>query len=62
VGREAAAKAVEMLGAGSLATCRVPILLAPDVAADFIDVLGPALTAEAVQKGKSLFAGKLGER
>jgi PmbA protein len=62
VGREAAAKAVEMLGAGTLTTCRVPILLAPDVAADFLDVLGPALTAEAVQKGKSLFAGKLGER
>lgn len=61
VGREAAARAVEMLGAGSVTTCRVPILLAPDVASEFLDVLGPALTAEAVQKGKSLFAGKLGE-
>ena len=61
VGREAAAKAVGMLGASSVATCRVPILLAPEVATDFLDVLGPALTAEAVQKGKSLFAGKLGK-
>ena len=61
VGREAAARAVEMLGAGSLATCRVPLILAPDVAAEFLEILGPALTAEAVQKGKSVFAGKLGE-
>ena len=48
-------------GAGSLATCRVPLILAPEVAAEFLEVLGPALTAEAVQKGKSVFAGKLGE-
>ena len=61
VGREAAAMADEMLGAGSLATCRVPLVLAPDVAAEFLEVLGPALTAEAVQKGKSVFAGKLGQ-
>jgi len=61
VGQEAAAQAVEMLGAGSLATCRVPLILAPEVACEFLEVLGPALTAEAVQKGKSVFAGKLGE-
>lgn len=61
VGQEAATKAVELLGAGSVATCRVPILLAPDVATDFLEILGPALTAEAVQKGKSLFGDQLGE-
>ena len=61
IGQEAAVKAVEMLGATSLETCRVPVLLTPEVATDFLEVLIPALTAEAVQKGKSLFAGKLGE-
>ena len=54
VGREAAAKAVEMLGAGTLTTCRVPILLAPDVAADFLDVLGPA-NSRSGAKGKITF-------
>ncbi len=62
IGQEAALKAVEMLGAGSVETCRVPVILAPDVATEFLEVLAPALTAEAVQKGKSLFAGKLGQQ
>lgn len=62
IGQEAARKAVEMLGAGQVETCRVPVILAPDVATEFLEVLAPALTAEAVQKGKSLFADKLGEQ
>ncbi|NMB24004.1 MAG: TldD/PmbA family protein [Firmicutes bacterium] len=62
IGQEAARKAVEMLGAGQVETCRVPVILAPDVATEFLEVLSPALTAEAVQKGKSLFADKLGEQ
>ncbi|NLK52699.1 MAG: TldD/PmbA family protein, partial [Syntrophomonadaceae bacterium] len=60
VGREAAAKAVRMLGARKIGTRRVPVVLDPYVATSFLGVLAPALTAEAVQKGKSLFAGKLG--
>ncbi|NLC06753.1 MAG: TldD/PmbA family protein [Syntrophomonadaceae bacterium] len=61
VGREAAEKAVRMLGARKIGTCRVPVVLDPYVATSFLGVLAPALTAEAVQKGKSLFASRLGQ-
>lgn len=62
VGREAARRAVRMLGASTVATRRVAAVLDPYVATGFLGLLGPALTGEAVQKGRSLFAGKVGER
>ncbi|MDI3281257.1 MAG: metallopeptidase TldD-related protein, partial [Bacillota bacterium] len=61
VGEEAAQKAVALLGAGTIPTRRLPVLLDPFVAAEFLQVLGPGLTADAVQKGKSLFRGRVGE-
>lgn len=61
-GREAGEKAVVMLGASSIGSQRVPIVFDPYVATEFLDIIGHALTAEAVQKGKSLFQGKMGER
>jgi PmbA protein len=60
VGREAAQKAVRMLGAKNINTQKAPVVFDPYVATSFLGVLAPALSAEAVQKGKSLFAGKLG--
>ena len=62
LGREAAARAVRLLGAKAAATCSVPVVFDPYVAADIIGLLGPALTAEAVQRGRSLFAGKVGQQ
>lgn len=62
VGREAAEKAVQLLGAKTVGTKRVALILDPLVAAEFLELLGPALSADAVQKGKSLFAGKVGRR
>lgn len=59
VGREAAEKAVRMLGARPIPTRKAVLVLDPEVAAELLSVIGPALSAEAVQKGKSLFAGKL---
>lgn len=61
VGREAAEKAVQLLGARAVGTKRVNLVLDPLVAAEFLELLGPALSADAVQKGKSLFAGRVGE-
>lgn len=61
VGREAAQKAVRLLGAKTLAAQRMPVILDPYVAVGFLGLLGPALTAEAVQKRRSLFAGRLGQ-
>lgn len=60
VGEEGAEKAVRMLGAKEISTQRAAVVLDPYVATSFLGVIAPALSAEAVQKGKSLFAGKAG--
>ncbi|MDD4169051.1 MAG: TldD/PmbA family protein [Desulfotomaculaceae bacterium] len=60
VGREAAHRAVRMLGAAPAPTRKTTIVLDPYVATGFLVLAGPALTSEAVQKGRSLFAGKVG--
>lgn len=62
LGREAAARAVGLLGARTIKTCSVPVVFDPYVAVDIIGLLAPALTAEAVQRGRSLLAGKVGEK
>ncbi len=62
VGREAGAQAVGMLGARRVATQQVPIVLPPRVAVQFLDLVASALSADAVQKGRSLFMGREGTR
>lgn len=61
-GVEAATRAVELLGATKPKTTKTTVVLDPFVAASFFGVLSSALTAEAVQKGRSLFAGHVGEQ
>lgn len=61
IGQEASQEAVAMLGAKKVSSQRVPLVMPPRVATQFLGVLAPALSAEAVQKGRSLLAGKLGE-
>jgi PmbA protein len=60
-GREAAQRAVDLLGARKCPSMKATVVLDPFVAASFLSVLSTALTAEAVQKGRSLFAGHEGE-
>jgi len=62
VAREAVERAARMLGASKPATQRVPVLLDPFAASSFLGVLAGALSADAVQKGRSLFAELVGER
>lgn len=62
IGRLAAQRAVRMLGAKPIATQRAAVILDPYIATNFLDLVGPALTSEAVQKGRSLFAGKTGQQ
>jgi PmbA protein len=62
VAREAAERAARMLGAVKPQTQRVPVLLDPFAASSFLGVLAGALSAESVQKGRSLFAELVGER
>lgn len=59
-GQESAEDAVRLLGAKSMASQKTTLILSPYIATAFLDVLAPALTADAVQKGKSLFGGKIG--
>ncbi|PKM45033.1 MAG: TldD/PmbA family protein [Firmicutes bacterium HGW-Firmicutes-8] len=62
VGHEAAEKAVRKLGAKTVNTQKAVIVFDPYIATGFLDVVAPALSAEAVQKGKSLFGGKVGQK
>lgn len=62
VGHEAAEKAVRKLGAKTVNTQKTVIVFDPYIATGFLDVVAPALSAEAVQKGKSLFGGKVGQK
>ena len=62
VAARAVAKAVGLLGATKIPTMRCPAVLDSYVATEILEVLAPAFLAESVQKGKSLLAGKTGER
>lgn len=61
VAREAVDRAARMLGAAKPETQKVPVLLDPFAASSFLGVLAGALSAEAAQKGRSLFAELVGE-
>lgn len=61
VGREAAQRAVQMLGARPCPSKKTTVVLDPYVATGLLGVLAPSLTGEAVQKGRSFFAGKEGQ-
>ena len=58
---EAVERALRLLGGRKPSGAQLPVLLDPYATASFLGVLAGALTAEAVQKGRSLFAGSLGE-
>ena len=60
VGRNAARRAVDQLGARQIDTTTAPVILDSPVAAEFLAAIGHALMADQVQKGKSLFADKIG--
>ena len=59
VGIEAAEKAIKMLGAKRINPCRIPVILDPKVSCDFLGILSSSLSADSVQKGKSMLADKL---
>ena len=59
---DAADRATRLLGAGQPPTERVTVVLDPWVTAQFLGLLGYTLNGEAVLKGRSLFADRLGEQ
>jgi PmbA protein len=62
VADEAVERSVRMLGASKPPTMKVPVLLDPFAGSSFLGVLAGALSAEAVQKGRSLFANLVGQQ
>ncbi len=61
IGREGAERATEMIGSGKPPSRRCPVVLDPTVAASFVGLLGKAAGADAVQRGRSPLAERLGE-
>jgi PmbA protein len=61
IGAEGAERAVSMIGAVKPASRSCPVVLDPTVAASFAGLVGGGLSASAVQRGRSPFAGRLGE-
>jgi PmbA protein len=61
IGEEAAERALALVGARQPEGRRCPVVLDPFVAASFVGFIGRTLSADAVQRGRSLFAGREGE-
>jgi PmbA protein len=59
-GREAAEKALALVGARPCRTGSYSVVLDREVTAALVSSLAEALSADAVQKGRSVFAGRLG--
>ena len=61
IGGEAADRALALVGARQPESRRCPVVLDAFVAASFIGFIGSMLSADAVQRGRSLFAGREGD-
>lgn len=60
-GRDAVNRAVRLLGAGKVRSGRCTVVFDPRVVATLLSVVSSALSGEAVVKGRSFFAERLGE-
>jgi len=60
--REAAERATQLLGAVKPQSRRLTVVLDPFVTAQFVGVVASTLNGESVLKGRSLFAGRVGEQ
>ncbi|HSS33591.1 MAG TPA: TldD/PmbA family protein [Solirubrobacterales bacterium] len=61
IGAEGAERALSMIGALKPESRSCPVVLDPTVAASFAGLVGGALGAGAIQRGRSPFAGRLGD-
>ena len=58
--QESVFRTVSLLGARKLPSRRRSVIFDPWIAGEILDLIAGALSAEAVQRGKSLFAGRIG--
>ena len=61
VGEGSAKRALELLGSKKMSAVKVPVILTPSVAIEFLEILSSSISAEAVQKQRSFLAGKTGQ-
>ncbi|MEJ2696775.1 MAG: TldD/PmbA family protein [Candidatus Sulfobium sp.] len=62
IGKAAARRAASLLGARKIAGGRADVILDSSVTVDFLGIFAASLSSEAVQKGRSLLAGRLGSK
>lgn len=62
IAERAARRALSILGAKKIPSAKMPVVFDPYTSGQFLGVIAAALTGEAVQKGRSLFAGRIGEQ
>jgi PmbA protein len=62
IGAEGCERAAAMIGAAKPASRTCPVVFDPTVAASFAGFIGSAIGADAVQRGRSPFAERLGEQ
>lgn len=62
VGEEAARNALRALNARSIQSGQIPVILDPYVSTRFSAIVASMVNAESVQKGKSMFQGKMGQK
>ncbi len=62
VGREAARRTLRMLDARRVPTQQAPVVFAPEVARGLVGAVFDAAAGDAIYRGASIFAGKLGEK
>jgi len=60
IGRKAAEAAVTMLGAKPVASAEMPLVISPEIGVQLWSFVAGMLSADEVQKGRSLFADKIG--
>ena len=60
--REGARRASVLIDSKKMPSAKRAVLFDPWVSSEFIEIIAGALSADEVQRGKSLFAGKLGKR
>lgn len=61
VGRRAAQRAIRRLGARKVNTQKVPVVFEPRIARSLVDHIFDAISGDAVYRGESFLAGKLGQ-
>lgn len=59
IGIEAAKEAVSLLNGKAIPTQKIPVIFPPVTACHLLQAIAPLFSAEAIQKGRSLLAGKM---